>query len=240
MSTFQELDSILTSVKWHSDLAPIIQEYLNTFPRNSLTIDNLLSASTKLVENNLREEVQDFTKATVPSEHGFGVDLLNYCKTKGFVPETKRGSECIFTLIYSYFEEFRNRTHHSFVHFPLPMVLLIICSTNYLLDKIDNLKTNHVFYAAKASIENDEKSHSIVATVKDIEKDRKPIDPTSLEMVIVNPDKSMKSYPLTNQGDCWETTATYGDMQGTLRIDFIGFTKNREKFQITGSCIVTV
>jgi hypothetical protein len=227
-------------LKWHRDLAPIIQEYLNTISRTTLTIDNLLSASTKLVESNLREGVQDFTKAAVPSEHGFGVDLLNYCKHKGFVPETKRGSECVFTLIYSFFEEFRNRTHHSFVYFPLPTVLLIICSTNYLLDKIDTLKTKQVFYAAKTSIENDETSHFIAVTVKDIEKDRERVDPTSLEMVIVNPDKSMKSYPLMNQGGCWETRAAYGDMRGTFRIDLIGLAKNGDKFQITGSSIVTV
>jgi len=236
----KELELILTSMKWHDELSPIIQEYLNTIPRTDLTVDNLLSASTKRVESSLREGVQDFTKAAVPSECGFGIDLLNYCKTKGFIPETKRGSECIYTLIYSYLGEFRNRTHHSFHHFPSPTVLLIICSTNYILDKIDNLKTNGVFYAAKTSVENSEGANSIVAKVENIEKDGKPVDPASLEMVIAFPDKSMKSYPLSNQGDSWKTEAVYGDTGGTLRIDFIGFTKEKEKFHITGSSIVMV
>lgn len=241
VSSFQELDPILLSVKWHSDLSPIIQEYLNTVPRTRLTIDNLLSATTKLVENYFREAIQDFTKAAVPPEHRFGVNLLNYARTIGFVPENKRGCECIFSLIYWYFEKPRNTTHHSFTHFPLPTILLIFSSTNYILEEIDNLKTEHEFYDAKIHINYDPSSPSLSVTVKDIEKDGELITPVSVEMIFVDPDKSTKYFPLRNQGNSWEiTTSPYVKTAGTCRIDFIGFKQNREEFRISGSDFIVV
>jgi hypothetical protein len=241
MSSFQELDQILISVKWHSDLAAIIQEYLNTSPRTHLTIDSLLSATTKLVENNLREAIEDFTKATVPRERGYGVELLNYGKTVGFVPETRRAGECVFSLIYWYFEKPRNTTHHSFTHFPLSTILAIVSITNYILDEIDNLKTKHEFYDAKMRIIYNPSPLSLSVTVKDIEKDGEPINPLGLEMIFVNPDKSMQHYPLIHQGDSWNIkTSPHISMAGTCRIDFVGFKQNNERFTITGSSLVVV
>lgn len=236
----QVLNSLLQSIKWHSDLAVIIQEYLNTMPCTSLTIDNLLSATTKLVEVYLKDAVQEFTGATVPSD-SFAVNLLNYAKTKGFIPETKRGSECIYNFIYWYFEKPRNLTHHSFTHFLLPTTLMIISSTNYILDIIDQLRTKHTFYDAKRFIDYNQTSQNLSIKVEDIEKDRETISPMKVEMILTNPDKSQEHYPLNNEGTSWNLDANlYGKTQGTYIVSLVGYTRENDRFNMSGSSVVVM
>jgi len=123
----------------------------------------------------------------------------------------------------------------------LSTILSIVSITNYILGEIDNLRTKHEFYDAKMHITYDPSPPSVSVTVKDIEKDGEPINPSGLEMIFVNPDKSMQHYPLIQQGDSWNLKASpHIRMAGTCRIDFVGFKQNNERFNITGSSLVVV
>jgi hypothetical protein len=238
----QVLDPLLGSVKWHSHLANIIQDYLNNIEHTSLTIDNLLSATTKLVETYLRDSIRNFIGGEVPPQNSYGVNLLNYAKTKGFIPEPQRQGNCIYSLIYWYFEKLRNPTHHSFTDFPLPTILMIISSANFILNEIDHLKREHEFYGAKKILfEYDPPSYTLSVEVEDIEKDGETIVPLNLEMHLINPDKSVLRFPLINQGNNWNVKVnTIGYAKGTYRVDLAGVVWGKERFNISGSSLVII
>lgn len=114
----EKLNAFLNLVKWNSELASIIQDYLNHTEFTSLTVNNLLMGAIKLTETNLREALEEFISAKVPAENSYGINLLNYAKKKGFIAEPPRGTEALFSLIYWYSEKPRNTPHHSFSDFP--------------------------------------------------------------------------------------------------------------------------
>lgn len=236
----QVLNPLLSSVKWHSYLASIIQDYLNNIEHTSLTIDNLLSATTKLVEAYLRDSTRNFIGSEVPPHNSYGVNLLNYAKNKGFIPEPRRQGNCIFSLIYWYFKKLRNVTHHSFTDFPLPTILMIISSANFILNEIDHLIREREFYGAKKIVfEYDPPSSTLSVEVEDIKKDGETIVPLNLEMYLVNPDKSVSRFPFTNQGNNWNVKVnTVGYAKGTYRIDLAGVDWEKERFNMSGSRLV--
>jgi hypothetical protein len=245
LSSYQDLipvfHPLLGKVKWHRSLAIIIQDFLNNENFTNITIDKFLSSVTKGIETYLREAVQSFLGVKIPTERSYGLNLLNYAKTKDFIPEPKRGANSIFHLIYWFFEKPRNLTHHSFTDFQLPTINLIICSANYILTEIDHLKQELNFYDANRQIEYRPEFDILSVSVKDITKDDEIIDPPQLEMWLYTPEKTTSKYPLINQGNQWKLQIPTGIFSaGTYRVDLVGYDQQNNRFNISGANLVKV
>ena len=236
----EKLNTVLGFVKWNAALTPLIQDYFNRTDFSQTSVDGLLMSVTKAVETSLRDAVAKFTSATVPAESGYGINLLNYAKNKGFVQEARRGSDCIFSLMYWFFEKPRNKCHHFFADFPLPTYIAIISTANFILNEIERLSNEGNYYTAKTAIDYNQTSKQLYISVADIRKDDKAVVPPLLEMNLVTPDKAMKAYPLQYTGGSWNLqVSTQGLMKGTCSVYLWGNT-GTEKFNISGSAIVVV
>ena len=234
------LNSVLSIVKWNASLTPLIQDYLNHTDYTQTTVDTLLMAVTKAVEASLRDAVARFTSSSVPTADAYGINLLNYAKNKGFIQEAKRGTDCLFSLMYWFFEKPRNKCHHFFTDFPLPTYIAIISDANFILNEIERLSSAGNYYTAKTFVNYDQAKKILNISVADIKKDDKVVVPPVLEMNLVAPDKAMKAYPLQNTGNSWDLQVnTGGLMKGTFSVYLWGHT-GYEKFNISGSAIVVV
>jgi hypothetical protein len=238
----EKLNIILSSVKWNNALTIVIQDYLNHTDFTQESVDALLMSVTKLVETSLRDAVAKYIQATVPRESSYGTNLLNYAKTKGFIPQPKKGSDFIYCLMYWYFEKPRNLCHHFFADFPLPTYITIVSTANFILNEIERLSNEKNYFTAKTNIDYNQASEQLCISVAEIRKaDLEDIIPSALEMNLINPDKSTKVYPLQYTGGEWNLQmSTEGLMPGTYSVNLVGRTKE-EKFNISsGSALVTM
>lgn len=245
MNSYQDLipvfHPLLRNEKWHRSLANIIQDYLNNPNPTRITLHNLLSSTTLLIETYLKEAVQEYIGATLPPNKRYGLGLVHYAKTKGFIPESKRGGNCIFHLIYWFFEKPRNITHHSFTDFLLPTSLLIICSANYILNEIDHMKQDLTFYDAKRKIDFDPVLDTLSLSVEEIIKDDEIIVPQQLETYLHFPDKRTARYNLINEGNIWSVKIPTSNFSaGTYRYDLVGYDQQNNRFNISGANFVKV
>lgn len=235
------LNKFLTSAKWNSNLALIIQDYLNHTEYTSTTVDSLLMGITKQVETTLKEGVEQFTAATVPGNCTNSVELLNYAKKKGFIPEPRRGSDALYSLIYWFFEKPRNTAHHVFTDFPLPTHMMFISTANYIMNEVERLNKERNYYGAKTNFDYNATSRALYISVADIRKDDQIITPPRLEANLVGPDKSVSRYPIENTGGYWALRiSTQGCGSGTYSVNLVGYTAEGAKFNISGSAIVVV
>jgi hypothetical protein len=235
----ERLNAFLISAKWNSNLALIIQDYMNRKEYTLTTVDGLLMGITKQVETTMREAVNKFTLATVPSESSYGIELLNYAKNKGLIPEPKRGSGALYALIYWFFENPRNISHHIFTDFSLTAHMMFTSTANYIMNEIERLSKEHNFYFARTDLNYNATSRALYISVADIRKNDQLVEPQMLEMNLVNPDKSMKTYPLQGAGNLWSLELKAPLTNGTYSVYLAGRT-DKETFRVSGSTFVVV
>ena len=122
----------------------------------------------------------------------------------------------------------------------MPTIVTFISVANFVLNEVERLSKEGNYYSAKTTVDYNQTSKTLNISVAEIKKNDKPIAPPMLEMNMINPDKSMKAYPLQNTGGSWDLKiSTEGLMKGTYSVNLWGNT-NTEKFNISGSAIVVV
>lgn len=234
----KNFNETLEYVTWNRDLAKHIQDYLNAQNFSSSGVDKLLMVITKLVEANLRDAVQRFTGATVPPGKHYGIQLLNYTRTQGLIPEPKRGTGCLYYLIFWFFSNPRNVSHHTFTKFPLPTLFLFISSANYILDEVNRLSKGKEIYDAKFDV-SPLPENKLLVKVYPVVTGSKSAKIRNLHVLLSAPNKSITKIPLRRDENVWETQIdTFGYEKGTYRIDLAGYSDAGEKLTLSGSTIV--
>lgn len=237
----QKFNETVRDVSWNKALAEEIQDYLNRQNYSLKAIDKLLMAVTKLVESGLREAVRDFTGEEIPRNKRHGIDLLNYAKSKGLIPEPRRGTDRVYYAMYWYMSTQRNTTHHVFTNFGLPALMLLVSTGNYILDQIERLAKSNEFYKAKISAEYDATNYIMRISVEDIIKGDENANVASMDAHLKAPDKAIRTIPLQKNEFRWQTQInTYGYALGTYRVDVAGYTDNKVRFTVSGSTIVVL